>query len=50
VLGRIDELGDGSGGSVDAVTGAAVHIGNPGLNHFRVTLDNAGGIVELAPH
>ena len=31
VLGRVDELADGTGGSVDAVMGAAsAHIGNPG--------------------
>lgn len=32
VLRRVDELADGTGGSVDAATGRkSVHIGNPGL-------------------
>jgi len=36
VLGSVDELAAGTGGSIDAVTGGqSVHIGNPGLGRFK---------------
>jgi hypothetical protein len=36
VLGRVDELTGGTGGSVDAVIGNWVHLGNPGLEGTTV--------------
>jgi len=49
VLGRVDELPDGTGGSVDAVMGAAVGpYRNRGYERIDEKLRGLGAVVERA--